>query len=151
MDSQSKTTKLFLVPLVHPIIADQFLLLHPQRQGQDVADRFTATVRAADFKLGHSSRRGMPGRALVDSKGTLVLNWDFDWSDGVRIHGLSEASSMELKKDIADLSTKEAFGALENLNPVKFFFKKDKEKQMQIGFISGPLDGGSLFVQLNTK
>jgi hypothetical protein len=46
----------------------------------DVADNFTATVRAADFLLGFSGRRGSPGRALVDLTDTLYLNFASDWA-----------------------------------------------------------------------
>lgn len=45
----------------------------------EVADNFVATVGAADFMLGHSSRRGSPGRALVDFGDALVLNFAGDW------------------------------------------------------------------------
>lgn len=45
----------------------------------DVSEQFSATVRAADFLLGHSGRRGSPGRALVDAGGALGINWDGDW------------------------------------------------------------------------
>jgi hypothetical protein len=47
----------------------------------DVADTFTATVRCADFTIGHPSRRGSPGRALVDWGDTLVVNFDSDWAN----------------------------------------------------------------------
>jgi hypothetical protein len=46
----------------------------------DTAEQFSVTVRAADFLLGHSGRRGNPGRALVDSGSVLGINWDADWS-----------------------------------------------------------------------
>ena len=46
----------------------------------DVADNFEARVGAADFLLGHSSRRGTPGRALVDFGNALVVNFNGDWS-----------------------------------------------------------------------
>lgn len=45
----------------------------------DVAEQGAASVRAADFYLGHSARRGQPGRALVDNKGALVVNFAADW------------------------------------------------------------------------
>jgi hypothetical protein len=45
----------------------------------DVADAATATVRAADFCLGFSARRGSPGRALVDAKDALIVNYGNDW------------------------------------------------------------------------
>jgi hypothetical protein len=46
----------------------------------DVAENASVTLRAADFNLGHSSRRGTPGRALVDNKTALVLNYAKDWA-----------------------------------------------------------------------
>lgn len=49
----------------------------------DVAEQAGATVRAHDFLLGHSTRRGQPGRALVDgvvdSVKTLSVNVAADW------------------------------------------------------------------------
>lgn len=45
----------------------------------DVAENSAATVRTADFNIGHSTRRGKPGRALVDGTTALVLNWAKDW------------------------------------------------------------------------
>ena len=47
----------------------------------DVGDNFVATIRAADLFLGHSSRRGTPGRALVDLTDTLYLNFADDWAN----------------------------------------------------------------------
>jgi hypothetical protein len=46
----------------------------------DVADSFRADVRCADFCIGYSTRRGSPGRALVDNGSHLVLNYGNDWS-----------------------------------------------------------------------
>lgn len=46
----------------------------------DVADNFRADVRCADFCMGYSTRRGSPGRALVDAGSNLVLNYGNDWS-----------------------------------------------------------------------
>jgi hypothetical protein len=45
----------------------------------DVAEQAAANVRVADFKLGHSGRRGSTGRALVDNASALVLNYGTDW------------------------------------------------------------------------
>lgn len=45
----------------------------------DVADNFRATVRAGDFLIGHSTRHGTIGRALVDGGDTLFLNFAGDW------------------------------------------------------------------------
>jgi len=49
----------------------------------DVGDNFVATIRAGDLSFGHSSRRGTPGRALVDFSDTLHLNFDSDWAKTV--------------------------------------------------------------------
>lgn len=47
----------------------------------DVAASATATVRVADFLLGHPQRRGAPGRAFVDNgQNGLVINFGRDWS-----------------------------------------------------------------------
>ncbi|MEG4521938.1 tail fiber domain-containing protein, partial [Microcoleus sp. C2D2] len=46
------------------------------------------------------------------------------------------SSSRELKENIAELSGKEAVEALKNLNPVKFNFKADSDKNRHIGFIA---------------
>ena len=46
------------------------------------------------------------------------------------------SSSRELKENIAELSGKEAVEALKNLNPVKFNFKTDSDKNRHIGFIA---------------
>jgi hypothetical protein len=59
----------------------------------DTAEQFNSTVRVADFYLGHSTRRGTPGRALVDWKDPvtnqkrLVINWANDWEE-THIEGL---------------------------------------------------------------
>jgi hypothetical protein len=49
---------------------------------------------------------------------------------------LTQGSSRELKENIAELSGKEAIEALENLNPVKFNYKADSDKNLHIGFIA---------------
>ena len=109
---------------------------YQQLTGLEVADNFTANVRCADFRIGHSTRRRSPGRALVDFRDTLELNFGADWPY-VRCHGQwSQASSRELKENIADLSRKEAFEALEGLNPIKFNLKADEEKLPCLGFIA---------------
>lgn len=45
----------------------------------DVKAQTAATIRAAELSFGHPSRRGNPGRALVDNKDTLVVNFGGDW------------------------------------------------------------------------
>jgi hypothetical protein len=46
----------------------------------DVKEQPNATVRVADFRIGHTTRRGSPGRALVDNAQSLVLNFGGDWA-----------------------------------------------------------------------
>jgi Chaperone of endosialidase len=103
----------------------------------EIADNFGAIVRCADFNIGHSSRRGTPGRALVDATTFLGLNWDSDWPQGVRYFGqLAQASARALKENIAAVSVVEAREALAGLQPVTFNFKADGHKVLQIGFIA---------------
>jgi hypothetical protein len=105
----------------------------------DVEDNFSANVRAADFCLGHSTRRGSipPGRALVDYiDNTLVINFASDWSN-VRIEGtLSLASSRMLKKNVENFNYHEAKEILHALAPIKFCFIADITNKTQIGFIA---------------
>lgn len=107
----------------------------------EVADNFTATIRAADLLLGHSSRRGSlgfsPGRALVDLTRELHLNYAADWPDGIRYYGaLLSACTRELKENIEEFSSEEAAAILESLNPVKFSLKADDRKAPHLGFIA---------------
>ena len=52
----------------------------------DVKEQGGVTLRAADLLFGHSGRRGAPGRALVDGKEALIVNYGADWSR-TDIHG----------------------------------------------------------------
>jgi Chaperone of endosialidase len=49
---------------------------------------------------------------------------------------LVNTSSRELKENITDVSTQEAIEALANLNPVKFNYREDNQKQLKAGFIA---------------
>lgn len=49
---------------------------------------------------------------------------------------LTQASSRELKENIAELSGQEAIETLENLNPIKFSYKADNNNNLHIGFIA---------------
>ena len=46
----------------------------------DVQEQGAAQLRAHDLMFGHSGRRGSPGRALVDGKEALILNFAGDWA-----------------------------------------------------------------------
>jgi Chaperone of endosialidase len=49
---------------------------------------------------------------------------------------VKQTSSRVLKENIAELSLQEAISALTNLNPVKFNFKADSNKESHVGFIA---------------
>ncbi len=51
---------------------------------------FAANLHVADFKMGHPTRRGSPGRALVDLGSELIVNYGDDW--GVTRIGGSKVS-----------------------------------------------------------
>jgi hypothetical protein len=109
-----------------------------------VKDNFTATVKAADFRIGFSGRigtRGMgSGRALVDYTDTLILNCGPDWPKTVidgqtTITHLASGSSRTLKDDIAPLSSATAADLVEKLAPVSFTWKTNGQ-QPSLGFIA---------------
>ena len=49
---------------------------------------------------------------------------------------LVNTSSRELKENITDFSAQEAIEVLANLNPVKFNYREDNQKQLKAGFIA---------------
>ncbi len=52
----------------------------------DIAEEgYSAIIRARDLDFGSSTRRGTPGRALVDSSSRLTINYAGDWAGGVLI------------------------------------------------------------------
>ncbi|MFV8751763.1 H-type lectin domain-containing protein [Nannocystaceae bacterium ST9] len=61
----------------------------------DVAEQGAATIRASDLLLGHSGRRGTPGRALVDNGSSLVFNWASDWPRA-DVHGPLTAGKLTI-------------------------------------------------------
>jgi hypothetical protein len=62
----------------------------------DVAENGSATVRAADFNFGHSTRHGKTGRAFVDSGDTLVINWAGDWPKATIGSGLTVGGDLQV-------------------------------------------------------
>jgi hypothetical protein len=110
----------------------------------NVKDNFTATVRAADFRLGYSGRigtRGMAsGRAFVDGTDTLFVNYSSDWPKTVidgqtTINHLAGGSSRTLKDAIAPMSSATAAELVAALDPVTFTWK-DNGKRLGLGFIA---------------
>lgn len=72
------TTRLLLSPEGNLAVAHN-LAYGGRLSKLDTDENVSAVVRAADFTLGYSTRRGTPGRALVDNKDTLVVNFARDW------------------------------------------------------------------------
>ncbi len=65
-------------------------------------DHFTTTTHCADFRMGHASRRGSPGRALVDNSDHLVLNFGNDWGY-TYVHGRLKVGILEIAgADVAE-------------------------------------------------
>lgn len=62
----------------------------------DVGEEFAAHVRAADFLLGHPSRRGAPGRALVDFGSSLVVNFGNDWGTTIIGGAVTEVRTLRI-------------------------------------------------------
>jgi hypothetical protein len=73
---------------------------------------------------------------LMYPNGDIRGGQDVYANRNVYANGILLTSSRELKENIAELSGKEAVEALKNLNPVKFNFKADNDKNRHIGFIA---------------
>ncbi len=76
-------------------------------------------------------------------KDGLVINYQSRYKDGVKIEGnvqatgvLTQASSIALKENVAELSAQEAMATLQGLNAVKFNYKADSNKEQHLGFIA---------------
>jgi hypothetical protein len=77
-------------------------------------------------------------RLMADGSEQMRVNTDgtLDMSDGGGYDGTwNPASSRELKENITHLSLEEAVEAVEQLAPVKYNYKKDKE-EARVGFIA---------------
>ncbi|HEY9604309.1 MAG TPA: tail fiber domain-containing protein, partial [Allocoleopsis sp.] len=71
-------------------------------------------------------------RIINDANGRLSLV-----ANEVFITGrLREGSSRQIKENIENLTIREAFKALKDLNPVKFKFRADSSNQIHLGFIA---------------
>lgn len=65
-------------------------------------DTFIATLACADLKIGHPTRRGAPGRAVVDNSDHLVINFANDWAY-TYVHGRLKVGILEIAgADVAE-------------------------------------------------
>jgi hypothetical protein len=85
--------------LVTGLNADMVDGFHAGTAPLDTAESFTQTVRCADFRMGLSTRRGSPGRALVDLGSMLHVNFARDWGDGTTIGGPVYTNSVVVGTD----------------------------------------------------
>jgi hypothetical protein len=128
-------------PLLEMDGASGNLFYRGQLSKLDVAPGGTGTVRVSDFCIGGAGgRRPSPGRALVDSTDTLVINWGADWAKVViggatTIQNLVSPSSAALKQDIEPISSVDAAAIVAKLDPVSFAWKADSSEK-QLGFIA---------------
>jgi hypothetical protein len=90
--------------------------------GKDSRFMFTNTGKAEGDTRFHSSATNLM-LLTIKNNGQVVGNF-------------VQSSSRELKENITDFSTQEAIETLTALNPVKFNYRKDNEKEFKIGFIA---------------
>lgn len=97
---------------------------------------FSAYIRCADFYIGYpdSDRNGL-GRALVDQRNRLVINFDRDWNE-TAIFNPVHISSGKYKRNIVALTQLQAKEILTDLRPVCFSFKADEQSETHLGFIA---------------
>ncbi len=76
-------------------------------------------------------------------KDLLIVNYKSGYKQGIKLEGnvqttgaLTQASSIALKENVAELSGQEAMAALQGLNAVKYNYKADSQKEQHIGFIA---------------
>jgi hypothetical protein len=95
--------------------------------------------------LSSQNESGSPVQTIIDSRGyvgigkspTEKLSVDGNICATGNITGnMTQCSSKEYKENFADLSLQEAIAALENMNPVKFTYKADAQKDLHVGFIA---------------
>jgi hypothetical protein len=106
-----------------------------------VAGTGVVKLECWDLMMGHSGRRGSPGRALVDgsdgSAKVLILNYDSDWGGGVRHYGaMKQVSTRTIKEDIEPLEAPEAAALLAGLEPVRYRMIGDETREEHLGFIA---------------
>lgn len=111
----------------------------------DVADNFSAVVRAGDFLFGHSTRRGTPGRALVDFGNELHLNFAGDWATTVIGGATTSVQTLTIRggADLAepfemqDEITKGAVVVIDDEHPGKLALSTRSYDTRVAGVVSG--------------
>ncbi len=104
----------------------------------DRTDGATTRIASTDSYAYIGTETNHPVRIIANNGWKMQINADgtLDMSDGGGYDGTwNPASSREIKENIRTLTTEEAIGALEGLDPVKFNYKKLKEEE-KVGFIA---------------
>jgi hypothetical protein len=97
---------------------------------------FKLAAGVANVQIGSISNHGIKFTAGGGWKMRLYPDGTLAMADGGSYDGTwNNASSRELKENIEPISSNEAFDTLENLEPVKYNFKKDKD-ELHAGFIA---------------
>jgi hypothetical protein len=105
------------------ITARNISLDNPNVQGPTGPTFHKALTHAEDDKLVINESRGFTGGVTIDGN--------------VKVTGaLTQASSIALKENVAELSGQEAMAALRALSAVKFNYKADSQKEQRLGFIA---------------
>lgn len=110
-------------------------------------DNFAASVRCADFRIGHPSRRGSAGRALVDSGSHLVINFGQDWGHTF-VHGRLKCNILEVAgADVAEKFPSKEEGVepgtvmeIDPENPGKLRICREAYSSRVAGVVSGAGD-----------
>jgi hypothetical protein len=97
---------------------------------------FKMTAGLSNIQIGAITNHGIKYLAGGSWKMLLNPNGNLYMSDGGSYDGTwNNASSRELKENIETINSEEAFDTLENLEPVKYNYKKDKA-ELHAGFIA---------------
>ncbi len=117
------------------------LLTNSSTNATFVAERTSGAknfVNATDSFAVFGAINDYPVRIVTNNSWRMQLNTDntLNMRDGGSYNGTwNPASSRELKENIQNLKTDEAFEALDGLNPVKFNYKAHKD-EARVGFIA---------------
>ena len=108
-------------------------------------DGATTGFSASGNKCAFGTLTNHPLYCVINGVFTMILetNGSLHMSSGAYCTAAGvwvDASSREYKENIRELSTEDAMGALEELNPVRFNYKKEKEEEY-LGFIAEDVPG----------
>ncbi|MGL5939836.1 MAG: tail fiber domain-containing protein [Waterburya sp.] len=114
--------------------------LWSQKTGQNIMSIGRSQIGFGELSLvfGAITINKIRGEGFFDSPPTLFLEAATTTVSGnLKVTGtLTQASSITLKENVAELSGQEAMATLQGLNAVKYNYKADEQKEQRIGFIA---------------